>query len=76
MRTYHITLNTINDVNDLLIAVIKIDSEVDLVSARYSIYNKSILGIFCLDLSKPIQMHVHADACEQFLEPIKHSLSD
>ena len=48
----------------------------DLVSGRYAIDAKSIMGIFSLDLSKPIQMNVHADNCEQFLETIKPYLAD
>ncbi|MBO5461063.1 MAG: HPr family phosphocarrier protein, partial [Ruminococcus sp.] len=33
----------------------------DLVSGRYVIDAKSIMGIFSLDLSKPIDLNIHAD---------------
>lgn len=34
----------------------------DLVSGRYVIDAKSIMGIFSLDLSKPIDLNIHADS--------------
>ena len=76
MRICHITLNTINDVKEFVSAVSKCEFDVDLVSGRYAIDAKSIMGIFSLDLSKPIQMNIHADNCEQFLETIKPYLAD
>ena len=45
-------------VNDL-VRFTDVDS--DLVSGRYVIDAKSIMGIFSLDLSKPIDLNIHAD---------------
>ena len=70
MRICHINLNSINDVKEFVSAVSKCEFDVDLVSGRYAIDAKSIMGIFSLDLSKPIQMNVHADDCEAFLKSI------
>ena len=39
----------------------KYDFDFDLVSGRYVIDAKSIMGIFSLDLSKPINLNVHAE---------------
>ena len=39
----------------------KFDCDFDLVSGRYVIDAKSIMGIFSLDLSKPIDLNIHAD---------------
>ena len=39
----------------------KFDVDFDLVSGRYVIDAKSIMGIFSLDLSKPINLNVHAE---------------
>ena len=61
MRTYRITLNTINDVKEFVSAVSKCEFDVDLVSGRYVVDAKSIMGIFSLDLSKPIDLNIHAD---------------
>ena len=36
-------------------------NSIDLVSGRYVIDAKSIMGIFSLDLSKPIDLNIHAD---------------
>ncbi len=37
------------------------DCDFDLVSGRYVIDARSIMGIFSLDLSKPIDLNIHAD---------------
>lgn len=76
MKTCHIMLNTINDVKEFVNMVSKCEFEVDLISGRYAIDAKSIMGIFSLDLSKPIQMNVHADDCADFLADIKPFLAD
>ena len=49
-----IQLNAINDVKDFVNTVMMFDYDIDLVSGRYAIDAKSIMGIFSLDLSKPI----------------------
>ena len=71
MKTTTIMLNTINDVKMFVNTVAKYDFDVDLVSGRYAIDAKSIMGIFSLDLSKPIQLEAHSDDCEAFFEEIK-----
>ena len=43
----------------------------DLLSGRYAVDAKSIMGIFSLDLSKEITMEVHSDDCADFLAEIK-----
>lgn len=75
MRTCNITLDTINDVKNFVSIVSKCPYEVDLISDRYTIDAKSIMGIFSLDLSKPIQMNIHADDCDAFLAEIKAYLA-
>ncbi len=66
-----ISLNTIQDVKDFVNIVARYNFEVDLVSGRYHIDGKSIMGIFSLDLSKPVTMEVHSDDCADFLSEIK-----
>ena len=39
----------------------KFDCDMDLQSGKYYVDAKSIMGIFSLDLSKPIDLNVHAD---------------
>ena len=54
-----IQLNAINDVKDFVNKVMLFNYDIDLVSGRYAIDAKSIMGIFSLDLSKPIKLHSH-----------------
>ena len=56
-----IQLNAINDVKDFVNKVMLFNYDIDLVSGRYAIDAKSIMGIFSLDLSKPIDLSIHAD---------------
>ena len=54
MTTFNISLSSINSVKNFVNAVNKYDFDVDLTSGRYVVDAKSIMGIFSLDLSKPI----------------------
>lgn len=71
MKTVNILLSTINDVKIFVNVVTKYDFDVDLISGRYAVDAKSIMGIFSLDLSKPIRVEIHTDDCEKLLEEIK-----
>ena len=61
MKTVKISLNSIDKVKAFVNEVTKYDAEFDLVSGRYVIDAKSIMGIFSLDLSKPIDLNIHAE---------------
>lgn len=61
MTTVKISLNSIDKVKAFVNEITKFDSDFDLVSGRYVIDAKSIMGIFSLDLSKPIDLNIHAD---------------
>lgn len=65
-----IFLQAINDVKDFVAIVTNYDFDIDLVSGRYAVDAKSIMGIFSLDLSKPIQLNAHTDDADEFLEEI------
>ena len=60
MKTVMISLNSIDKVKSFVNDISKFDYDFDLVSGRYVIDAKSILGIFSLDLSKPIELNIHA----------------
>lgn len=62
MKTVKISLNSIDKVKAFVNDVTKFDSDFDLVSGRYVIDAKSIMGIFSLDLSKNIDLNIHNDA--------------
>lgn len=61
MKTVQISLNSIDKVKSFVNEITKYDYDFDLVSGRYVIDAKSIMGIFSLDLSKPINLNVHAE---------------
>ena len=61
MKTVKICLNSIDKVKAFVNDITKFDSDFDLVSGRYVIDAKSIMGIFSLDLSKDIDLNIHAD---------------
>ena len=66
-----IQLNAINDVKDFVNKVMLFNYDIDLVSGRYAIDAKSIMGIFSLDLSKPIDLNIHAEAgIDEILETL------
>ena len=61
MKTVQISLNSIDKVKSFVNEITKYDNDFDLLSGRYVIDAKSIMGIFSLDLSKPIDLNIHAD---------------
>ncbi len=71
MTTVQISLNSIEKVKSFVNDIAKFDSDFDLVSGRYVIDAKSIMGIFSLDLSKPINLNIHADDSTAIVESLK-----
>ena len=61
MKTVRISLNSIDKVKSFVNDLTKFDVDFDLVSGRYVIDAKSIMGIFSLDLSKPIELNIHSE---------------
>ncbi len=72
MKTVTISLNSIDKVKSFVNDITKFDHDFDLVSGRYVIDAKSIMGIFSLDLSKPINLNIHAeDNIDEVLNVLK-----
>ena len=61
MKTVQISLNSIDKVKSFVNDITKFNNDFDLVSGRYVIDAKSIMGIFSLDLSKPIDLNIHSE---------------
>lgn len=78
MKTAVVMLNTINDVKNFVNIVGKYDFDIDLISGRYAVDAKSIMGIFSLDLSKKITVEAHTDdENSPFFQEIKdYTISD
>ncbi len=76
MKSFNIMLQSINDVKVFVNTVNKYDFDVDLTSGRYIVDAKSIMGIFSLDLSKPIKVDVYSDDAQDFMNEIKTFIVD
>ncbi|RGY83289.1 HPr family phosphocarrier protein [Dorea sp. AM58-8] len=75
MKTVQISFDTdtLAKVKSFVNEVTKFDNEFDLVSGRYVVDAKSIMGIFSLDLTKPITLNIHTD---ENVDKILDSLKD
>lgn len=71
MKTVQISLNSIDKVKSFVNTISQYYYDFDLISGRYVIDAKSIMGIFSLDLAKPIKMEIYADNCPEFLKEVK-----
>lgn len=71
MKTVDIKLSSIEDVRNFVDIVSKYELDVDLSSGRYIVDAKSIMGIFSLDLLKPIKLTAHGDNTEELFAEIK-----
>lgn len=71
-----IKLNLVTDIRSFVDASSRCNFDIDLVSGRYVIDAKSIMGIYTMDLSKPIQLNIHTDDNEAaaFLKEIDRIL--
>lgn len=69
----NIKLDSIDAVRDFVNTVNRFTSDFDLISGRYVIDAKSIMGIFSLDLSKPLVLEIHENNGEHdaLLEALK-----
>lgn len=61
MTQMKIQLTTINDIKNFVNTVSRYEFAIDLSSGRYTVDGKSIMGIFSLDLSKPISLAAYTD---------------
>ncbi len=71
MKTFNIQLNSINDVKLFVNTVSSYSCDIDLTSGRYVVDAKSIMGIFSLDLSKPIKVEIFSDDCDQLVKELE-----
>ena len=59
MKTVRVCLDSIDKVKGFVNDISRFNTDFDLISGRYVIDAKSIMGIFSLDLSKPIELTIH-----------------
>ncbi len=71
MKSVDIKLSSIEDVRNFVNIVSRYEMDIDLLSGRYIVDAKSIMGIFSLDLLKPIKLTAHAEDTDALLAEIK-----
>lgn len=65
MKSLDVQISSIGDVKNFVNIVGKYDFDIDLISDRYVVDAKSIMGIFSLDLTKPIKVELHSDDTQE-----------
>ncbi len=71
MKSVNIRLSLAENVKTFVNVVNRYPYDMDLRAGRHVVDAKSILGIFSLDLSKPIALEVYADDCDDLMADIK-----
>lgn len=74
MTKVYVLINNINSVKDLCNAANSVSFDIDVVSGRYIIDAKSIIGLFSLDLSKPLEVNIH-ETDEVLIKPFMDRIS-
>ena len=71
--SFDINLNSVQDIKDFCEKAAKADFQIDITSDRYTINAKSIMGLFSLDLSKPVTcvLHTNMQMANEFMESVK-----
>lgn len=75
MQKFNVNLNSINKIKEFSKDISAFEANIDVKSGRYLIDAKSIMGLFSLDLSKPIEIIIHSDSdseLERFAEVMKN----
>ena len=72
----YITLARIDDAKRFVDLAVGQPFEIDLVSGRYTVNGKSIMGVFSLDLASPILMQATCDEHDGFMEKVRDFLAE
>lgn len=65
MKVIPIQLTQVSQVRDFVNLTVKYSFDIDLVSGRYTVDAKSLLGIYSLDLSTPLKVVIYSDDTAQ-----------
>lgn len=71
MKSFKVMLSSILDVKTFVEIVNEFDVDIDLVSGRYVVDAKSIMGIFSLDLARPVTMRVYVEDTEEIEQKLE-----
>lgn len=61
MKSVNVSINTVEKIKSFVNDITKFEYDFDLVSGRYVVNAKSIMGIFSLDITKPILLHINTE---------------
>ena len=70
MKSVTLKLSQAEEIKEFVNTVNRYSYEMDLRAGRHVVDAKSILGIFSLDLSKPISLEIYSDDCADLMEDI------
>lgn len=56
-----VLIDSVEKVKEFVNITCKANVDIDIVSGRYVIDGKSIMGIFSLNLSEPMELNIHTD---------------
>ena len=77
MKTVRVCLDSIDKVKGFVNDISRFNTDFDLISGRYVIDAKSIMCIFSLDLSKPIELTIHeSDEIDEILKALQPYVVD
>ena len=62
MRTVYVSLPTVMDVKRFVENISSLKGDFDLIDGRYVVDARSLMGIFGMDLTKPMQLRIHNDS--------------
>ena len=76
MREVEIMLETIDDVKKFVQTITMFDGDFEIISGKYIVDAKSILGLFSVDLSKPVTLRINVEdqKMEEILIHLMYSL--
>ena len=76
MKKINVRLMTINDVKDFVTAANFCNYDIDLISGRYNVDAKSLMGIFSIVPSEKLECDIYSDDCGDFLRSIEAFIVD
>lgn len=71
MKELMVDINSILKIKAFVNISVKYSYDITLSSENYSVSAKSIMGIFTLDISKPIKLTITSNNCEDYVNEIK-----
>ena len=64
MTSFPVQLTSVSDIKAFVDAANRLDCDVDVACGRYLVNGKSIMGLFSIDLSAPVQVQIHGSQAQ------------